>query len=152
MLAVPALPVLNVQGAWRSTAESWSRRAGRLRLREGDAETMVRVERCAAGRLRDAYPVGAHDVELVLETDQDAKTVPALLRTLVAAVRAADPRCRRVVYAVAEGDRIATEYAEAAGFRYVVDIDVQHKQLSLLVHEPEWVTHTDTDLDHVPGT
>lgn len=152
MLAVPALPVLRVDGAARTTVESWSRRAGRLRLGAGGAEITVRVERCAAGRLKDAYPVGAHDVEVVLETDQGTETASALLRTLVRAVRAADPRCRRVVYAVAEGDRNAADRAASAGFRYVVDVDLADRQLSLLVHEPDWVTDTDADLDHVPGT
>ncbi|MEU9345260.1 hypothetical protein AB0D74_29070 [Streptomyces sp. NPDC048278] len=152
MLAVPPLPALELRGGQRATVESWSRGAGVLRLRHGGTEALVRVERCAAGRLRDAYPVAAHDVELVLETDPRAETVPALLRTLAEAVSAADPRCRRVVYAVPEGDRTATEHAEAAGFRYVVDIDVADRQLSLLVREPGWVTNTDMDLDHVPGT
>ena len=45
--------------------------------------------------------------------------------------------------------------AESAGFRYVVDVDVPDEdgvveQLSLLVREPDFVTHVDMDLDHVP--
>lgn len=62
----------------------------------------MRVERCAAGRRQDAYPVAAHDVELVPETDERAKTIPALLRTMAEAVDAAAPaaagsctRCRK---------------------------------------------------------
>lgn len=152
MLSIPALPQLDVEGTWQTTRESWSRLTGTLRLRRRDTDVLVRVERCAAGRLRDAYPVAAHDVELALESDQRAQTVPALLRTLLEAVRVADPRCRRVVYAVGEGDRVAQQHAEAVGFRFVVDVDLQDRQLSLLVHEPEWVTRTDTDLGHLPGT
>ncbi|MEU9448906.1 hypothetical protein [Streptomyces sp. NPDC048277] len=153
MPAVPGLPALTVEGAGRATVESWNRRSGSLRLRRGGTEALVRVERCAAGRLRDAYPVSAHDVELVLDrAEQRAATAPVLLGALVRAVRAADPRCRRVVYAVAEGDRVATEHAEAAGFRYAVDVDLRDEPLSLLVHEPDWVTHTDMDLDRVPGS
>ncbi|WP_055523930.1 hypothetical protein [Streptomyces graminilatus] len=155
MLAVPALPDLTVEGPWQVTVETWSRREGRLRVRgaEADADTVVRIERCAAGRLRDAYPVGAHDVELVLEPEQQrARRAPALLRALALAVHAADVRCRKVVYAVEEDDRAGMDRAEAAGFRYVVDTDLQERRLSLLVHEPAWVTHTDMDLDRVPGS
>ncbi|MEU6408200.1 hypothetical protein [Microbispora sp. NPDC046933] len=106
----------------------------------------VRLERCAAGRLRHAYPVAAHDIEL-----QAAEADAGLLRALVDAVAEADPQCRRVVYAVPEGDLDRMAVAEAAGFRYVIDVDLADAQLSLLVVEPEWVTRTDMDLDHVPG-
>ncbi|GAA4965842.1 hypothetical protein HD597_007027 [Nonomuraea thailandensis] len=107
----------------------------------------VRLERCAAGRLRDAYPVAAHDLE-VQAPEADA----GLLRAVVDAVAQADPHCRRVVYAVPEGDLNRMAVAESAGFRYVVDVDLADAQLSLLVAEPEWVTRTDMDLDHVPGS
>jgi hypothetical protein len=77
---------------------------------------------------------------------------PEALGLLLRAVLAADPDCRRVVHAVPEGDRTAIEAAEAAGFRYVVDVDLHDRQLSLLVAEPGWVTATDLDLDRVPGS
>ncbi|MFF6787229.1 hypothetical protein [Streptomyces sp. NPDC012510] len=152
MLTVPALPALDVPGPWQTTVESWTRFTGSLRMRGPSGEVVVAVERCAAGRLRDAYPVGARDVELLIHTGLRAETLPNILRPLVRAVRAADPGCRRVVYAVTEGDRAGVEAAEATGFRYAVDVDLQDKQLSLLVAEPDWVTVTDMDLDHVPGT
>ncbi|RVX38879.1 hypothetical protein EDD27_1207 [Nonomuraea polychroma] len=107
----------------------------------------VRLERCATGRLRDAYPVAAHDLELRVN-----EATTGLLRALVEAVSVADPRCRRVVYAVPEGDLAGIAAAEAAGFRYVVDVDLADAQLSLLVAEPAWVTRTDMDLDNVPDT
>ncbi|MFG2857013.1 hypothetical protein ACGFZ9_41330 [Streptomyces mirabilis] len=34
----------------------------------------------------------------------------------------------------------------------VVDVDVPDQQLSLLVHEPPWVTDAHPDLDHVPDS
>ncbi|MGC9542199.1 hypothetical protein [Streptomyces sp. UG1] len=148
MLTVPALPPLDVPGPWRTTVESWTRFAGRLRLRGSDGtEAVVGLERCAAGRLREAYPVGARDVELLVDSG-----TPEVLRSLLHAVRAADPDCRRVVHAVPEGDRTSVEAAEAVGFRYAVDVDLQDQQLSLLVAEPDWVTATDMDLDRVPGS
>ncbi|MGP3911331.1 hypothetical protein [Nonomuraea sp. 10N515B] len=107
----------------------------------------VRLERCAAGRLREAYPVAAHDIELQVD---EAGT--ELLRALVDSVSVADPRCRRVVYAVPEGDLARIAAAESAGFRYVVDVDLADAQLSLLVAEPAWVTRTDMDLGQVPDS
>ncbi len=53
-----------------------------------------------------------------------------------------------------EGDRTSLEAAEAAGFGYAVDVDLQDKQPSLPVAEPDWVTATATGmhLAHVPGS
>ncbi|MEV5987464.1 hypothetical protein AB0L85_21010 [Streptomyces sp. NPDC052051] len=153
MFAVPALPALPVPGARTATVESWTRFTGRLRLSGPGADIGVQVERCAAGRLRDAYPAGARDLEVRIDggcPDGDARA--ALLRDLVDAVGAADPHCRRVVHAVAEGDHDGLAAAARAGFRHVVDVDLGQQQLSLLVAEPDWVTATDMDLDHVPGS
>jgi hypothetical protein len=97
------------------------------------------IERCATGRLRDAYPVGEHDVEIRLPGGADT----ALLRRLVAQIEADDPRCRRIVYAAPEGSLIDIAAAEAAGFRFVVDVDIPGASLSLLVAEPGWVTRID---------
>ncbi|MER7045058.1 hypothetical protein [Streptomyces jumonjinensis] len=154
MPAIPPLPELAVPDAYRTTVESWQRFTGSLRLHGQGTEAAVQVERCAAGRLQGAYPAGAHDVEVRIESEVRGDVLTTLLRTLVGAVRAADARCRRIVYAVDEGGVEKIEAAEAAGFRYVVDVDVQDLELSLLVAEPSWVTATDMDLDlaHVPGT
>ncbi|MEU6251398.1 hypothetical protein [Streptomyces sp. NPDC047043] len=59
---------------------------------------------------------------------------------------------REPVYAVPEGDRASMAAAETAGFRYAVDVELRDQQLSLLVAEPDWVTVTGMDLDHVPGS
>ncbi|MFE5036755.1 hypothetical protein [Streptomyces sp. NPDC056683] len=77
--------------------------------------------------------------------------LPALLRSLTAAVLAADPHCRRVVLAVPAADRGGLTAAESAGYRYAVDVDLGTDELALLVAEPDWVTVTDIDLDRVPG-
>ncbi|MFE7029139.1 hypothetical protein ACFU9Y_02445 [Streptomyces sp. NPDC057621] len=151
-MPVPPLPELAVPPPWRTTLEARDRFTGRLRLHAHGAEAAVHVERCAAGRLQDAYPAGAHDVEVRIEPGIPDGTLVPLLRTLVDTVRTADAQCRRIVYAVDEGDTKSSGEAEAAGFRYVLDVDVQDLALSLLVAEPEWVTATDMDLDHVPGT
>ncbi|MEQ4722574.1 hypothetical protein [Nonomuraea sp. B19D2] len=112
----------------------------------------VRLARCATGRLREAYPAGAHDVEIMVSPACTGQAMTRLLRDIADAVITADPRCRRLVCAVPEGDLGRVAAAESAGFRYVVDVDLPGEQLSLLVHEPDWVTRTDMDLDHVPGS
>ncbi|MFG2044924.1 hypothetical protein [Dactylosporangium sp. NPDC048998] len=108
------------------------------------------LERCAAGRLRDAYPVGEHDVEVrVLDESLEPDRLTALLTAVVEAVQAADPACRKVVFAAAEGDLGRVASAEQAGFRYVVDVDLPGTSLSLLVAEPAWVTRIDDDTDAI---
>jgi hypothetical protein len=110
----------------------------------------VVLERCAAGRLRDAYPVAEHDIEVQLTgTSLPRPQLTSLLSEVVAAVEAADPACRRIVFAVPEGDLDRISAAEEAGFRYVVDVDLPDSSLSLLVAEPTWVTRIDSDDDAV---
>jgi hypothetical protein len=112
----------------------------------------VRLEQCVNGRLRAAYPVNAHDVEVRIS---DGLGTAELTEALGEAARDAlrtDPHCRRVVFAAPAGDLAAVATAEAAGFRYVVDVDIPGAELSLLVAEPGWVTAVDMDLDRVPDT
>lgn len=112
----------------------------------------ARLERCIEGRLKDAYPVNAHDVEIRVEGRLPAARLAEVLGTAVEEALASHPGCRRVVFAT-EADDVATiAAAEAAGFRYVVDVDLPGAELSLLVVEPDWVTAVDMDLDRVPGT
>jgi hypothetical protein len=102
--------------------------------------TGYRIERCTAGRLYNAYPVGEYDVEIRLPGGADT----GLLRDLVTQIEVSDPRCRRVVYAAPAGDLADIAAAEAAGFRYVVDVDLPgDASFSLLVAEPGWVTRLD---------
>ncbi|HKT04002.1 MAG TPA: hypothetical protein VJT31_31115 [Rugosimonospora sp.] len=104
--------------------------------------------RCAPGRLHDAYPAGEHDIEIRLPGGADME----LLRRLSAAIETDSPRCRRIVYAAPEGDLADIAAAEAADFRYVVDVDVPGASLSLLVAEPGWVTQIGTvDVPTVPS-
>jgi hypothetical protein len=101
----------------------------------------------AAARTR-AYPAAAHNVELRPTAGPTADA----LRVGVAEAFSADPRCRRVVYAVLAGNAEIAETAREAGFRHVVDVDLADEELELWVVEPTWVTTTDMDLDHVPGS
>ena len=116
---------------------------------------MISVERCAVGRLRDAYPVGEHDLEVRVE-NEPLESLGETLRIEAARLLSDDSDCRKVVFAAPEGDLPVIAAAELAGFRYVVDVDVcdsnELVSLSLLVYEPERVTFVDMDLDQVPQT
>ncbi|MCX4091057.1 hypothetical protein [Nocardia sp. alder85J] len=124
----------------------------------GGTAATVELQRCAAGRLRSAYPVDRHDVEVRIGPSARTIGAPAapllteLLGALVAGIESADPRCRRILIAIAPGASALCTAATAAGFRHVVDVDLPGAELSLLVAEPAWVTAVDPDLDRVPGT
>src|SRR5258708_3848904 len=131
-----ALPEVRPGTPWSAESSSSSRARARLRLRRDDGvPAIVEIERCAAGRLREAYPVGEHDVEIWVATDSQASG--DLLRLMVQAVQAADPRCRRVVLAVPADDDSALSTAREAGFRHAVEVDLPGAPgLNLLVAEP----------------
>ncbi|MFF0818183.1 hypothetical protein ACFYVR_23965 [Rhodococcus sp. NPDC003318] len=161
MTAPSPFPLPLFAEPWSGEVVSWSDSGGRIVLRR-DGERTVTVEfvRCVRGRLRLAYPVSTHDVEVRVADIATADELTAALRVVVPAVREADPRCRKVVYPVVSngsareplGALATIAAAEAAGFRYVVDVDIADAELSLMVAEPDWVTAVDIDLDHVPGT
>lgn len=152
MGAVP-LPPIVLGPQWTCTTTARSRARTLLTVRRNDsAEVAVEVQRCSAGRLRHAYPAGAHDVEVRIAEASPPKLLTDVLRVLADAIQAADPRCRRVVFAAPVADLEAVTAAQAAGYRYVVDVEVPGEYLSLLVAEPQWVTRVDMDLDRVPGT
>lgn len=154
------LPPLTFAAPW--TIRTADRRGPRacLMLGHRDGRTArVEVRRCGAGRLRDSYPVGAHDIEIAWDEPPQPTVVEPVLRAVLDAVWAADPRCRKVVYAAdrSEGDiRPADESVlgavAAAGFRHVVDVDVPGAELSLWVAEPDRMREKDFALDTVPGT
>lgn len=149
MNATAALPPI-APPSWTVDAEEVTRTSRRMRLRRDGSVVVVELERCTAGRLAAAYPVGARDVELRVELGEGGPLSDAL-RDVTAAVRAADPGCRKVVYAAdveRPGDGAA---ALAAGFRPVVEVDVP-EPVELYVWEPAWVTRLDTELDEVPGS
>lgn len=151
-MSTVALPRIQVAAPWTSTPQDWSPTTGVLCLSDGNgAATTVEVQRCAAGRLENAYPVSLHDIEVRFPDAVDAGVARAVLDVLVPAILRADPECRRVVFSVPRDDALAAQAAEAAGFRFVVDVDLPDAELSLFVSEPEWVTEVDMDLDRVPG-
>lgn len=126
--------------------------SGRVLLQFAAHGSVVEIVACRSveGRLRDAYPVSYHDVELQAADRPASQGFTSALAELSRAILAADQDCRRVVFGAPAGDEAAVSAARAAGFRYVLDVDVPGAELSLLVAEPNWVTTLDSGLDEVP--
>ena len=132
----------------------WTERNGtegdvRLRFDQEGTPVEFSARRCADGRLRNAYPVSAHDVELDVLNGAVPQQIMRPLAVLTQAILNSDDSCRRVVFAAPADDHALVAAAQAAGFRYVLDVDVPGAELSLLVAEPRWLT--DFDNDRVPG-
>lgn len=106
----------------------------------------IEVRYVRHGDLVDAYPASTHDRELVIEG------VPELnaIREYVAELLIREPRCRRVVFPVPEGDLEAIRWAEDAGFRYVVNVETRVAAYSLLIVEPDWVLAQPWALNRIP--
>jgi hypothetical protein len=138
--------------SWIVRRQQVSHKVTELFVQARDGVTAsVALERCSSGRLREAYPVGEHDLEARV-SELPPAALCSLLGEVVAAAFGADPRCRRVLFAAPEGDLAVLSAAEDAGFRYVLDVDLPDGAVSLAVAEPDWVTAVDMDLDHVPQT
>ncbi|MEV5835478.1 hypothetical protein [Nocardia sp. NPDC052112] len=152
-MSAKPIPVPELPHPWIMTIRSHTQTIVLLDVRRpADCSVTVELERCANGRLRDAYPVSAHDIEARVTGRIPQALLVELLATLMPALEKADPECRKIVFATLAGDTSALAAAEAAGFRYVVDIDLPDAELSLFVAEPTWVTAVDMDLDRIPGT
>jgi hypothetical protein len=136
---------------WAVAEQQSSRHAARYVLSKRGAYVDAVLERCAHGRLRDAYPVAEHDIEIRVDP-MPPDGLTSLLTALTSAVQRADPKCRRLVFGAPEGDLATLAAVQNAGFRHVVDVDLCDVSLSLAVAEPSWVTSVDLDLQRVPGT
>lgn len=135
----------------------WCRLSGDDRsvvLQYGDtaAKVTVGARRSVDGWLRDAYPISLDDVELHVTNQSASPALTSALAELSRSILTADRHCRRVVFAASARDEAVVAAARAAGFRYVLDVDVPGAELTLLVVEPKWVTDVDSGLDDVPDT
>jgi len=110
----------------------------------GDA--VLGHRRARNGELREAYPAGAHDIEL----GYGGTPTPEAMADYTARLLRANTRCRRVVLPVPELDLEAIAWAEDAGFRYVIDVETYEGGYSLLVTEPQWVLDQPVILEDIP--
>ncbi|WP_073785238.1 GNAT family N-acetyltransferase [Streptomyces sp. CB01580] len=124
---------------------------------DGGPVVRVTIHRVLHHPLRGCYPVGAHDLLLELDITEprnpatgDGRDTAGLLRSLVAALFAADPSCRRITAAPPVEDTAARERYAAGGFRPVAEADVREGTVVLMVVEPTQVTTIDTALSAMP--
>ncbi|MDO4606022.1 MAG: hypothetical protein Q4B12_01710 [Bowdeniella nasicola] len=102
---------------------------------DGAPAGYVLLRHTLTGRLQEAYPVGARDLEVEPHMED-----PAALQAATHWIFQDDTACRRVVLATAAEDIPAIDFGERAGYRYVVDVEIAGDvELSLLAAEPEWV-------------
>lgn len=101
---------------------------------------------CALSEIKDAYPVSGRDQLLEVSGPAEPGTIQLVSEELMRR----DPLCRRLVIAVDEGDVQAIARAEAGGFRYVVDVDLWDRAVSLMTAEPDWVLEESRRIDEVP--
>lgn len=106
----------------------------------------VGVARVVDSEFAATYPSGLRD-RLVLP-DEGAPAEAIQLASEF--VMETDPACRRLVLACAEDDLEAIGTAEAAGYRYVVDVDLHRGSFALLTAEPAWVLEESRNIDEVP--
>lgn len=108
--------------------------------------SQVGYRHARSGDLVDSYPAGSHDLELFVEGHAN----PTVLRQLTSQILADTPQCRRIVLAVEEGHLESIDWAEQAGYRYVVDVETAEGAFSLLVTEPDWVIEQPAILEDIP--
>ncbi|MDO5700566.1 MAG: hypothetical protein Q4P36_03750 [Bowdeniella nasicola] len=122
--------------AERPAPEGWEVAYGIAK--DGEDLGWVAARHTLVGRLAEAYPVGARDLEIDVHTEHTEA-----LNAITYHMLELDPACRRIVLATAAGDIPAIDFGERAGYRYVVDVEIfegsEFVDLSLLVAEPEWV-------------
>lgn len=83
--------------------------------------------------LRHTYPYAKNDVELTYGSAEAMKQDIEKIYT-------ENPDCRRVVVAVPENDAEAADVCEQAGLHFVTNVELRDgDEVTLMVHEPEWV-------------
>lgn len=91
--------------------------------------------------LRHTYPYGRFDVDLALGTAKQ-------LQTSIPEIYQAVPECRRIIVAVDQSDIEGIKTCEDAGLRYSLDVETRDgAEVSLMVHEPDWVANQSTEIE-----
>lgn len=112
----------------------------------GSPRGTVEVAPVRNSKYKATYPIGSRDRLLSVSDDAAAAAVQLVSEHVLAA----DSRCKRLVIACAEGDLAAIDRAEAAGYRYVVDVDLPDGSASLMTAEPARVLEQSRRIDTVP--
>ncbi|MGC0416904.1 GNAT family N-acetyltransferase [Embleya sp. AB8] len=148
-MVAPALPVPTLDG-WTLRRVAGAAPGTYTAWHGGEPLTRLELRRVAGDRLRNCYPYGEHDLAVRVHPAAPRATVVALLRALVPALFAADPRCRRVVAAPAENDAAARAVYVAGGLRQVAEADLPEGTVVLLTAEPPQLAELPTSLADMP--
>ena len=106
----------------------------------------VGVKRIVESEFAATYPSGLRDRLLVPEVGAPAEAIQLASEF----VMSQDPACRRLVLVCEEEDLKAMSIAEAAGYRFVVDVDLNRGSFALMTAEPDWVLEESRNIDEVP--
>ncbi|MPY55949.1 GNAT family N-acetyltransferase [Streptomyces spongiae] len=158
---VLALPDLHLGPDWAvhstgapTTVSSHAARTFAVTPVRGGPAALVRVHRVAHHPLSACYPYGAHDLVLGLALAEEGSRgrllASRLLRAVVPALFAADPRCRRVVAAPDESDTVMQGVWEEGGFSRVTEADLGDASVVLFTVEPPDLAGMSTALDDMP--
>ncbi|WP_120005615.1 hypothetical protein [Nesterenkonia muleiensis] len=112
----------------------------------GTAAGRIRVSRVVSTAYEVTYPVGTQDRLLEVSDDAAAEAIQLVSEHLFAHAT----HCRRLVIACPEEDVEQIAQAEQAGYRYVVDVDLPDRSVSLMTAEPQWVLEQSRNIDIVP--
>lgn len=152
-------PVPSLDGGWvlrpAGDCVGGSARGARAytAVRDGGPHVLLEIHRVPRHPLCLCYPFGAHDlaVEIALPAGTGPEEAAGLLRALVPALFAAEPRCRRIVAAPAEDDTAAQDALAAAGFRRITEADLPGGATVVLhAAEPPELADLSTALDDMP--
>ena len=113
---------------------------------KGSRVATLGVKRVVDSEFAATYPSGLRDRLLLPEPGAPAEAIQLASEI----VMGSDPACRRLVLATAEDDLDAIGVAEAAGYRFVVEVDLHRGSFALLIAEPVWVLEESRNIDEVP--
>lgn len=112
----------------------------------GEPRGKVRAVLATHSELRYTYPISVYD--RILEPSEDASA--EAIQLVSEKVWEANPECRRLVIGTHVDDVEEIARAEKGGYRYVVDVDLADRSVSLMAAEPEWVLEHSRNIDIVP--
>lgn len=112
----------------------------------GSEVALVNIARAVGSVFESSYPAGLRDRLLAVSDGAPAGAIQLASEF----VMATDGACRRIITACAEGDIDSIARAEAAGYRFVVEVDTRTGSFALLAAEPAWVLEESRNIDDVP--
>lgn len=112
----------------------------------GSLVARVNVTLVLGSEFEASYPAGLRD-RLMTVTERGPAQAIQIASEFVMSV---DRSCRRIVMACAEDDIESIARSEAAGYRFIVEVDTYSGSYALLAAEPDWVMEKSRNIDDIP--